>query len=214
MAQRSSKKAATAVANRDWLWGAVLVLAVFLAYTPMFWAGYIWDDVRVVATNPVIVGPLGLKEIWTTQAADICPLTLTTFWAGYHLWGLDPLPFHLLNVALHAASAVLLWQVLRLLRIPGAWLGAAMWALHPVEVESVAWITELKNTQSGFFYLLTIFFFVRSLVSNAASRRDYSLALLCAVLAMASKSSTVVLPLVLLASAHGGWKAAGMSAIS
>jgi len=143
--------------SRDWLWGLILLLAVIVAYSPVWWAAYIWDDDLVLTGNPVIIGPQGLKEIWTTAAADICPLTITTFWVEHALWGLAPLPYHLVNVALHGASALLLWRVLRELKIPGAWLGAALWAFHPVLVESVAWITEMKNTESGLFYLLTIF---------------------------------------------------------
>ncbi len=91
------------------------------------------------------------------------------------MWGLDSLwPYHLVSVLMHATCAVLLWQVLRSLRVPGAWLGAALWALHPVEVESVAWIGEMKNTQSGMFFLLSILFFVRFLrASDANNRREY-----------------------------------------
>jgi hypothetical protein len=125
MAQTSTKiKGPDAVPATpyDWFWGALLVLAVILAYQPVWFAGYIWDDDVVVTSNPVIIGPLGLKEIWTTTAADICPLTMTTFWAEYQLWGDSPLPYHLVNVALHAGVAILLWLVLRKLRVPGAWL--------------------------------------------------------------------------------------------
>jgi len=188
--------------SRDWLWGLILVLAVILAYQPVWYAGYIWDDDAHVTANPCIVGPLGLKEIWTTSAAAIGPLTFTTFWVEHALWGLAPLPYHLVNVLLHGACAVVLWRVLRSLQIPGAWLGAALWALHPVEVESVAWITEMKNTQSGLFYLLSILFFVkglraRDLDGQTSGGWNYALTLLFAALAMASKSSTVILPLVL-----------------
>jgi Flp pilus assembly protein TadD len=203
MAKRSKKKRAQEVArqapwfSRDWVWATVLVLALVAAYQPLWWAGYIWDDVTVVTGNPVIIGPLGFKEIWTTRAADICPLTLTTFWAEYQLWGLNPLPYHLVNIFQHAASAILLWLILRRMQIPGAWLGAALWALHPVEVESVAWITEMKNTQSGLFYLLSILFFLKALASGAREKWSYRLTLLFAAMAMASKSSTVVLPIVL-----------------
>ncbi|HUB66856.1 MAG TPA: hypothetical protein VL981_05165 [Candidatus Methylacidiphilales bacterium] len=144
--------------NRDWLWGLVLVLAVILIYMPVWWAGFIWDDDQFITANPCIVGPLGLKEIWTSNAADICPLTLTTVWFEHALWGLAPLPYHLVNVLLHAACAVLLWRVLLGLQVPGAGMGAALWALHPVQVESVAWVTEIKNTQSGLFFLLSILF--------------------------------------------------------
>src|SRR5580658_3768872 len=71
----------------DWVLGLVLVLAIILTYTPVWRAGYIWDDETFVTANPCIVGPLGLKEIWTTSAADICPLTLTTVWFEHALWG-------------------------------------------------------------------------------------------------------------------------------
>ena len=181
---------------RDFIWGAILVLAIFAAYQPVWSAGFIWDDDGRITANPCIVGPLGLTEIWTTSAADLCPLVYTSFWVEHALWGLAPLPYHLVNVLLHGACAVLLWRVLRLLEIPGAWLGAALWALHPVQVETVAWVTEMKNTQSGFFYLLTTLFFIKSL-KGEASARNYALTLVCGVLALASKSSTVVLPIVL-----------------
>src|SRR5271168_2526520 len=98
--------------NRDWVWGLILFFAVILAYQPVWYAGYIWDDDLVFTGNPVVIGPLGLKEIWTTSAADICPLTLTTFWLEHALWGLAPLPYHLVNVFLYGACAVLLWRVL------------------------------------------------------------------------------------------------------
>ncbi len=175
--------------------------AVFLAYLPVCWAGYIWDDDITLFTNPTIVGPLGLKQIWTTAAADICPMTLSTFWVEHKLWGLAPLPYHLVNVFMQAASAALLWRVLRRLAVPGAWLGAALWALHPVEVESVAWIVEMKNTESGLFFLLAILFYLRGLPRRTAA--NYGLTLLFSALAIASKSSTVILPLVLLLGA--GW---------
>jgi tetratricopeptide (TPR) repeat protein len=188
--------------RRDWLWGLILVLSVILTYTPVWQAGFIWDDSVVLTANPCIVGPLGLKELWTTSAADICPLVLTTFWVEHALWGLAPLPYHLVNILLHAACALLLWRVLRRLRVQGAWLGAALWALHPVGVESVAWITEMKNTESCVFFLLSILFFVRWLRAKEFDGQtgagwNYALTLLFAALAMASKSSTVILPVVL-----------------
>ena len=172
--------------RRDWLWGLMLILSVILVYTPVWKAGFVWDDEPILTANPCIVGPLGLKEIWTTGAADICPLTLTTFWSEHALWGLNPMPYHVVNVLLHGLSAVLLWQVLRSLRIQAAWLGAALWALHPVAVESVAWVTEMKNTESGLFFLLSILFFVRWInpaVAGYDSEREH-----------AGSSSTPTLP--------------------
>jgi protein O-mannosyl-transferase len=187
---------------RDWLWGLTLILFVILAYIPVWKAGFVWDDATILTANPCIVGPLGLKEIWTTSAAGICPLTLTTFWVEHALWGLNPLPYHLVNVLIQGLNAVLLWRVLRSLRVHGAWLSAALWAIHPVAVESVAWITEMKNTESGFFFLLSILFFVRWVRAKELNGQirggwNYTLSLLFATLALAAKSSTVILPVVL-----------------
>ena len=145
--------------QQEWLWAFLLVALVFISYARVFNADFIWDDESHLTRNPCVVGPLGLKEIWTSARAVYYPLVLTTFWTVHRFAGLSPWPYHLLNVLLHAGSAVLLWQVLRQLNVRGAWLGAALWALHPVMVQSVAWVTELKNTQSGFFYLLSIFCF-------------------------------------------------------
>jgi len=169
----------------------------------VWYAGFIWDDDNHLTANPCIIGPFGLKEIWTTSAAQQFPFVLTTFWLEHALWGLAPLPYHLVNVLLHGACVVLFWRVLRSMQMPGAWLGAALWALHPVQVESVAWITEMKNTESGVFFLLSILFFVRWLKVRELHGRPggwywyYALTLLFAALAMATKSSTVILPIVL-----------------
>ena len=188
--------------RRDWLWALILILSVISTYTQVWKAGFVLDDEIILTANPCIIGPLGLKEIWTTPAADICPLTLTAFWVEHALWGLNPLPYHLVNVLLHGACAILLWRLLRSLRVQGAWLGAALWALHPIAVESVAWITEMKNTESGVFFLLSILFFVRWIRTKDLGGRtgggwSYALSLFFAALAMAAKSSTVILPVVL-----------------
>ena len=192
---------------KEWTWGLLLVSLIVLAYSPVWEAGFSWDDDVLLTANPVIVGPLGLKEIWTTARADICPLTLTVFWIEHALWGLAPRPYHLINVLLHALSAVLLWRILVRLCGPGAWIGAALWALHPVEVESVAAICEMKNALSGVFFLLSILFFIMWL--NTSDYRKYVVSLICAALAMASKTSTVILPVVLCLCAwwfEGKWK--------
>jgi tetratricopeptide (TPR) repeat protein len=200
--------------RQDGFGGLILVLAVLLTYTPVWHAGFVWDDNANIGNNICIVGPLGLKEVWTTNNGQFFPLVLTTFWVEHALWGLAPLPYHLMNVLLHAACAVLLWQVLRSLQIPGAWLGAALWALHPLQVESVAWISEMKNTESCLFYLLTILFFVKYLRiedpgGQTGKNWNYALTLIFAALAMASKTSTVILPVVLCLCAwwiEGRWR--------
>src|SRR5271163_2441843 len=207
--------------GHDWFLGLILVLAVILIYQPVWYAGFIWDDDVHFTANPCIVGPLGLKEIWTTSAAQFFPLVLTTFWIEHALWGLAPLPYHLVNVLMHGAGAIVLWRVLRSLQAPGAWLGAALWALHPVQVESVAWITETKNTESGLFFLLSILFFVRWLRTRDLDGRigggwNYALTLLFAALAMASKSSTVILPVVLCLCAwwvEGRWQGRNLARV-
>ncbi len=191
---------------RPWVWGLLLFILALVAYLPATRCGFIWDDADHVTSNPVIVGPLGLKEIWTTSHARICPLVLTTFWVEHKLWGVNPMPYHVVNILMHAAAALALWRVLLQLKVPGAWLGAAIWMLHPVQVESAAWITEMKNTESAFFFLLSVLFFCKSRTSAAGSRQHhpsnlasfhYSLSLLFGAMAMACKSSAVVLPLVL-----------------
>ena len=188
--------------DRGWLKGLLLIVAVVFAYQPVWHAGFIWDDDAHLTANPCIVGPLGFKEIWMSSAATYYPLVLTSFWVQHAIWGLNPLPYHLVNVAMHAACTVLLWLVLRCMKVRGAWFGAALWGLHPVQTESVAWITELKNTQSCLFYLLAIRFFLKWRAAGTFAGRkgtewDYAFALLCAVLAILSKASTVMLPVVL-----------------
>src|SRR5207302_425960 len=98
--------------------------------------------------------------------------------------------------ALQAANAVLVWMLLQRLQIRGAWIAAALWAVHPVNVESVVWVTELKNVQSGLFFLLALLMFLR--FEDGRRPGDYMATLMCGAAAMLSKPSTVVLPAVML----------------
>jgi tetratricopeptide (TPR) repeat protein len=186
--------------ERDWLWGLFLIAFVLIAYARVWHAGFIWDDESHLTQNPCVVGPLGLKDIWTSTRAVYYPLVLTTFWTLHKFVGLNPSPYHILNVLLHGGSAVLMWRVLRELDVRGGWLGAALWALHPVMVQSVAWVTELKNTQSCLFYLLSIFWFLKVDAEETGDRLRwwrFGWALLFFVMAIASKPSTAMLPAVL-----------------
>jgi tetratricopeptide (TPR) repeat protein len=186
----------------NWVIGACLVAVTLLVYLPVWHAGFIMDDDINITGNSCVSGPLGLGGIWSSRAADYFPLTLTSFWFLHALWGDSPLPYHLLTLLFHVADTLLLWRVLSCLDVRGAWIGASLWALHPVQVESVAWVSELKNTQSAFFYLASILGFLHWRGMTQEGRRGeairaYTFALLCGLLAMLSKSSTVMLPAVL-----------------
>src|SRR6185437_4394986 len=143
---------------RPWLAGAAIVVMTVLAYIPAFSAGYVWDDSDHVTQSSFQRTTTALKWIWFKLGAtpQYYPLTHTTFWIEAQAWGANPVGYHALNIFLHAANAILLWRLLLRLQVKLAWLAAAVFALHPVHVESVAWITELKNTQSGLLYLLAM----------------------------------------------------------
>jgi protein O-mannosyl-transferase len=164
-----------------WWWLVLLaVLAVFVTYAPVWDAGFIWDDDLHVSANPTIVGPLGLRDVWVSSEANYFPLTMTSFWLQHAAWGLTPAPYHLVTIAFHALSGWLLWRVLRALGVRGAAWGAALWTFHPVQVDSVAWISELKNTQSAAFFLASIWLFLRWLDDTAREsdpNRSYFLSL-------------------------------------
>jgi protein O-mannosyl-transferase len=145
------------------LLAAALLFLVLLAYWPALHAGFIWDDDRYVTDNAMLTAPDGLRQIWFSphKQSQYFPLVYTTFRLERQLWGLAPLGYHLVNVLLHGINALLVWAVLRRLAVPGAWLAAAIFALHPVHVESVAWVTELKNIESLFFSLLAVLAWMR-----------------------------------------------------
>jgi tetratricopeptide (TPR) repeat protein len=185
------------LAKNRWRWALVLAIATFIAYQPVWRAGFIWDDDDHLTANPSMTAPDGLEMIWSSLSVSrYYPLTLTSFWIQRHMWSLNPLPYHLVNVVLHLFNGILIFLLLRRLRVPAPGLAAALWVLHPVNVESVAWITEMKNTQSGIFFFLALLCFLR--FEEESRRRWYLLAVLCGMAALLSKPSTVVLPLAML----------------
>ena len=144
----------------------LLVIMTLAAYLPALGAGFVFDDRLYVTENPRLGSLEGLGQIWTVVEQkeaqhQYYPLTSSGFWLQHQLWGLRPVGYHLVNVLLHAANAVLLWRLLRRLGVPGAWLAGAVFALHPVHVQSVAWVSELKNVLSTSFFLLSLHAFVR-----------------------------------------------------
>ena len=179
--------------------GGLIVLLVVLAYLPALHGGFIWDDDVYVTHNPLLTAPDGLRRIWFTMdsPSQYFPLTYTVFRLERSLWGLNPAGYHWVNILLHAINAVLVWRLLKRLSVPGAWLAAAIFALHPVQVESVAWITELKSVLSLFFILLTLGCWLE-FVGERSRRFWYGLALGFYALALFSKTTACTLPAALL----------------
>jgi tetratricopeptide (TPR) repeat protein len=142
----------------------VLIGLTLIAYLPAFHAGFIWDDPDYVTQNATLRSLDGLRQIWFVPRSlpQWYPMVHTTFWVEYQAWGLWAPGYHAVNVLLHAANAVLLYAILRKLQFPAAWLAAAVFAVHPVHVESVAWVTERKNVLSGMFYLMAMLVYLRS----------------------------------------------------
>jgi tetratricopeptide (TPR) repeat protein len=184
---------------RAWFWpGLFIVVATLAAYWPVYSAGFIWDDDAYVTENPLLTAPHGFWHIWFSAhfQSQYFPLVFSTLRLEYDCWGLNPLGYHLVNVCLHIVNALLVWVLLRRLALPGAWLAAALFALHPVQVETVAWITELKNTESTLFYLLAVFAWLR--FCGGKSWWFYALALGLHALALFAKTTACTLPAALL----------------
>ena len=118
------------------LLGVLLAVITVVAYLPALRGGFIWDDDDYVTQNAMLTAPNGLTQIWFSahRQSQYFPLVYTTFRFERALWGLNPRGYHVVNVLLHAINALLLWQLLRRLVVPGAWLAAAIFALHPVQV--------------------------------------------------------------------------------
>jgi tetratricopeptide (TPR) repeat protein len=182
---------------------AFIALIVFVFYLPILRAGFIWDDDAMLTANPWVRLPTGLYYIWfTTAPTDYWPLTYSSLWLEWRFWGMNATGYHITNVLLHAASCILFWRVLQRLAVPGAWLAAVLFAVHPVNVESVAWITERKNTLSMFFAMLSVWWYLKSEAkepeASARASRFYWLSLLAFILSLLAKTSTVMLPCVLI----------------
>ncbi|HVS53753.1 MAG TPA: tetratricopeptide repeat protein [Opitutaceae bacterium] len=176
---------------------ALLLGLVFVAYFPALSGGMLWDDAGHV-TRPDLRSLDGLARIWFEVGAtqQYYPVLHSAFWFEHLLWGDATLGYHLVNIFLHATAAFLFGLVLRRLAVPGAWLAALLFALHPVAVESVAWISEQKNTLSAVFYLAAALAYFRF---DAERRpKDYAWATALFALAILAKTVTATLPAALL----------------
>ena len=178
-----------------------LGLLVVVSYLPaMLWGGFVWDDNICIKVDPVR-DISGLWQIWFSPSAleaegHYWPLVYTTFWLEHKLWGFDPTGYHVVNVLLHLANTLLVWHLVRRLAVPGAWMVAAVFAVHPLHVESVAWVIERKDVLSGLFYLAAAAMWMRFMEQPNPRRYAGSLALYAA--ALLSKSIVVTLPVALL----------------
>src|ERR1700746_2123290 len=181
----------------DWFFCLILAVVTLLAYQPAWHGGLLWDDDFNIAT-PELRSLDGLRRIWFVPRTTLqyYPLLYSSSWLQERLLSNSTTGYHLVNILLHIGCVVLVLKILRFLRIPGAELAAIIFALHPVDVETVAWITERKNTLSGFFALAATLSYLK--FDESRSRRSYALALGLFLLGLLSKTAIVTLPLALL----------------
>src|SRR5882724_9180660 len=184
--------------KRDWFFCLILAVVTLLAYEPAWHGGLVWDDEANIA-GPELRSLDGLRRIWLVPRAtqQYQPLHYSSSWLQQRLLGDWPTGYHLVNLLLHIGCVVLVLKILRFLRIPGAELATIVFALHPVNVETVAWITERKNTLSGVFALAATLWYLK--FDESRSRRSYALAIGLFLLGLLSKTAIVTLPLALLA---------------
>src|SRR3954470_2540492 len=186
---------------RALIFAVVLAAVTIFAYRPAWHGGFLWDDDAYIINNELLTAPQGWQRIWFSldSPSQYFPFTYSTFRIERALWGLNTTGYHWVNLLLHIGNALLVWAVLARLRVPGSWLAAAIFALHPVQVESVAWITERKNVLMGFFFLLTLLAWI-AFVERRTGRSwmFYWLALILYVLALSAKATACTLPAALL----------------
>src|SRR5712692_4263556 len=200
---------------RRWLVPVLIALVTFAAFLPTLQNQFVnWDDDKNFLGNPHYRG-LGwthLRWMWTTHMDHYIPLTWMTLGLDYLLWGMNPVGYHLTSLLLHAANAVVFFFVVRrilTLALPAlserghalavsAGVAALVFAIHPLRVESVAWVTERRDVLSGLFYLLAILMYLRACERGERGRGWYRLSVAVFGCALLSKSMVVNLPVVLL----------------
>jgi tetratricopeptide (TPR) repeat protein len=181
--------------RQNWLFALALIVIVFLVYEPAWKGKPIWDDETHI-TRPELRSFSGLARIWTDPSAapQYYPVLHTLFWVEYKLWDGSVLPYHLVTILCHAVLAVLLALILRRLDLPGAWLAAFIFALHPVQVESVAWFSEIKNTLSGVFAAAAMLSYLK--YDRDRHYGAYFVALAFFILGLLSKTAIVGVPVL------------------
>lgn len=185
------------------LQATILVAVGLWIYSPVLNGDWIWDDTTLVTENDTLRSLPGLGRIWfAAPATDYWPVTWTLLWIEWHLWGTHTLGYHLCSLALHLTSAFLIWRLLDKLGLRWGWLGGLLFVVHPLVVESVAWISEIKNTLSLPFYLLSLLAYLEA--DQGKDNRGYVKSFLFYLLGMLCKSSVVMLPVALLL--YGWWR--------
>jgi tetratricopeptide (TPR) repeat protein len=185
---------------RVYIYALILAVVTISVYYPASRGGFIWDDDYYLTKNPLLTASDGLRRIWFSLDApsQYFPLVYTTFRVERALWDLDPSGYHWVNILLHIVNALLVWKLLARLRVPGAFLAAMIFALHPVQVESVAWITERKNVLMGLFFLLTLLVWIEFLETRTKRRwYFYALGVGLYMLALSAKTTACTLPAAL-----------------
>ena len=204
--------AATSYSRQDVLAFVALGLLVIVSYLPaMLWGGFVWDDNTYIVEAKLVQDISGLWPIWFSPTEHVenhyWPLVYTTFWLEHKLWGFDPTGYHVVNVLLHLANTLLVWHILRRSAMSSAWMVAAVFAVHPLHVESVAWVIERKDVLSGLFYLAAVLAWMRFVEQPRRGRYAWSLVLYA--VALLSKSIAITLPVALLI--WHWWKQARMT---
>jgi protein O-mannosyl-transferase len=231
----ATTQARTALWHRELLGAAIVFLAAWCCYYPSLSGGVLWDDDKLLTESSIIKSSDGPRRIWcSTEAVDFWPATNTSLWMEWRLWGMTLAGYRVTNVIIHIAVALLIWTILRRLSILGAYLAAMIFVVHPVNVESVAWIAQRKNTLAMLFFLLSILWYLKGMqqvgTQRVTSRQQatdafprgtvgagkvagdvihpssliphpsscYWLSLAAFALAMLSKGSVAVLPVLLL----------------
>jgi len=180
-----------------WLTAGGIALLAFVTFAPAIRGEFFFDDEILIVKNPRVTEPGGVWESWTTlEQTDYYPLTWSLLWLEWQMWGPYSARYHVVGILLHCLSSVLVWRVLVRLKVPGAVVAALLFAVHPTGAESVAWISEQKNTLAMVFFLLTILAWLR--FDDGEGRGWYAAALALFVAALLSKASVVMLPVVLL----------------
>ena len=174
-----------------------IAIASFAAYWPAIHGGWLWDDRLEIADNVSVHAASGWWRCWVVpEGMDYFPVKGMAQWAEWHLWGGFTTGYHLANVALHVVASLLAWRLFTRLGIAFGWVGGAVVALHPLAVESVAWIAEFKNELSLVFLLVAANGYIAS--EQGGPRRSYVFALAAFVLALLSKSTVVMFPVICL----------------